>query len=115
MVMRSLHKNIKELVEGDGFQGAGTPLERLARTQALFLYQVIRLMDGDIILRSMGENDIPLLHDWIEDLCGLRENLGEQPHLAVTGIRSQPPKEWEVSGIDFMSKKAFTDRSFPFS
>uniref|UniRef100_A0A8H7K3W7 Zn(2)-C6 fungal-type domain-containing protein n=1 Tax=Bionectria ochroleuca TaxID=29856 RepID=A0A8H7K3W7_BIOOC len=95
MVMRSLHKNIKELVEGEGFQGAGTPLERLARTQALFLYQVIRLMDGDIILRSMGENDIPLLHDWIEDLCGLRENLGEQAHLAITGMRSQPPKEWE--------------------
>jgi hypothetical protein len=38
-----------------------TPIDSLAHTQALLLYQIIRLFDGDISARASGERIIPVL------------------------------------------------------
>lgn len=110
MVLRALHGSVKDVVDGEAgravHRGGGggaaaaasaTPTERLARTQALFLYQVIRLLDGDVALRAQGERDMALLGPWLGDLCRLRENLGDVARRGDGAAREQPPVEWEVS------------------
>jgi hypothetical protein len=97
MVMRVLHSSVRELVDAEAGRVIATPVEKLARTQALFLYQIICLLDGDVILRAQGERDIPLLQTWLADLCKVRENLGDLAQLGDSVMRKQPPGEWEVS------------------
>ncbi|GAB1318248.1 Transcription factor domain-containing protein [Madurella fahalii] len=95
MVMRAVYNNAKELVDVEASRVTATPLERLARAQALFLYQVIRLLDGDVALRAQGERDMPLLRMWLADLCRVRENLGDMARLGDREMRKQPPAEWK--------------------
>ncbi|KAK3693911.1 hypothetical protein B0T22DRAFT_55622 [Podospora appendiculata] len=94
MMLRGLQKNVAELLS-DSVRAATTPREKLARAQALFIYQVIRLFDGDVTLRAQGDQDIPLLQKWLLDLCRVRENLGDLP-LPEDGVKqAQRPKDWE--------------------
>ena len=97
MVMRALQSRVSELVDAEAGRVVARPVEKLACTQALFLYQIIRLLDGDVILRAQGERDIPLLQTWLGDLCRVRENLGDLAQLGNSVMRNQPPREWEVS------------------
>lgn len=102
MVMRAIHDGARELLldvgaDTDADNGIVKPMQKLARTQALFLYQVIRLLDGDVTLRAQGERDIQILRMWVGELCKLRENLGDMVQLGDGMIRKQPPIEWEVS------------------
>lgn len=98
MVVRALQSDIKGLVGCEGERRLTmTPTEKLARTQALFLYQIIRLLDGDIMLRAQGQRDMPLLNEWVGDLCKVRENLGNLAQLEHGVVRSAPPEDWEVS------------------
>ncbi len=96
IVMRAIHGSVRELADAEAGRITATPTEKLARTQALFLYQIIRLFDGDISLRAQGEKDIPLLQTWLGELCKIRENLGDLVQLRGGAAREQPPKEWEV-------------------
>lgn len=96
MVMRALHSSVRELVDAEAGRVLATPVEKLARAQALFLYQIVRLFDGDVALRAQGEKDIPLLQAWLGELCKVRDNLGDLAQLEDTTARKQPPKEWEV-------------------
>ncbi|KAK0704585.1 hypothetical protein B0H67DRAFT_557360 [Lasiosphaeris hirsuta] len=89
MVMRALHASAAELVDAEAGRSTATPVEKLARVHALFLYQVIRLFDGDIHLRAQGEKDLPLLRAWLDELCRVRDNLGD------AAGRGLPPREWE--------------------
>ncbi|KAK9366213.1 hypothetical protein V1509DRAFT_296927 [Lipomyces kononenkoae] len=43
-------------------------LEHIARVQALLVYQVIGLYDGDIRLRHLAERRIPVLKNWIQKM-----------------------------------------------
>jgi hypothetical protein len=43
-------------------------LEHLARVQALLIYQVICLYDGDIRLRHVAESHIPVLNSWTQQM-----------------------------------------------
>lgn len=43
-------------------------LEQFAKAQALLIYQLIGLHDGNIRLRYLAEKHIPILHDWIHRL-----------------------------------------------
>ncbi|RYP67545.1 hypothetical protein DL771_007195 [Monosporascus sp. 5C6A] len=95
IVMLTLHSSVKELVDAEAGRIIATPVEKLARTQALFLYQIIRLLDGDVMLRAQGERDIPLLQTWLGDLCRVRDNLGDLAQLGDSVMRKQPPIEWE--------------------
>ncbi|KAK3335611.1 hypothetical protein B0T19DRAFT_13617 [Cercophora scortea] len=95
MMLRGMQKNLAELLS-EPVKAATTPREKLARAQALFIYQVIRLFDGDVTLRAEGERDIPLLQKWLLDLCRVRENLGELALVVGDGVRqAQRPKDWE--------------------
>jgi hypothetical protein len=98
MVMRVLHSSVRELVDTEAGRVVATPAEKLARAQTLFLYQIIRLFDGDVILRAQGEKDMPLLQTWLGDLCRMRGHLGDLAEFENGVVRKQPPKiEWEVS------------------
>jgi hypothetical protein len=96
MMMRTLHGNVRELVDTEARRIVSTPTEKLARAQALFLYQIIRLFDGDVALRAQGEKDLPLLQTWLGELCKLRENLGDLAQLEHNAARKHPPAEWKV-------------------
>jgi len=43
-------------------------LEHIARVQALLVYQVLCLYDGDIRLRHIAESHIPVLNSWMEQM-----------------------------------------------
>ena len=47
-----------------------SPLEHLASVQALLLYQIIRLLDGDVRQRADAESDEAVLISWNEQLQG---------------------------------------------
>ncbi|SPN99085.1 uncharacterized protein DNG_02123 [Cephalotrichum gorgonifer] len=94
-VMQALYRNVRALIGTEAGRVIVTPAEKLACTQALFLYQVIRLFDGDVTLRAQGEHDIPLLRTWLGDLCRVRENLGDIAKLGGNAVKAQPPKEWK--------------------
>ncbi|KAG8164221.1 hypothetical protein KVR01_006139 [Diaporthe batatas] len=92
MVMRALYGNVRELLDSEIGRTTVTPTERLARTQALFIYQVIRLFDENITLRSQAEKDMPVLQGWLAELCKIRDNLG---NLETDTARHQNSVEWE--------------------
>lgn len=92
-VFRVLCQSLSELKQQQ--QLANTPLEKLARAQALFLYQIICLFDGDLTLRSNADRDMLLLQDWLDDLCKIRENLGMPECVNGLDIR-ETPRSWEV-------------------
>lgn len=104
MVMRALQRNVGDLVRTETVHVGATVAEKLARTQALFLYQVIRLFDGDVTLRAQGEADIPLLQIWLGELCRVRENLGDLADAQDSVARKEPPKKWEVSIMPFWQR-----------
>ncbi|KAI0400293.1 hypothetical protein F4802DRAFT_503901 [Xylaria palmicola] len=95
MVMRALSDGARELVDAAATGPPPTPAEKLARVQALLLYQVIRLFDGDVALRAQGERDTALLRTWLAELRHLRDNLGDLARLGHASVREQPPVEWE--------------------
>lgn len=94
VVMQALHCTVRDFINTEAARVVATPVEKLARTQVLFLYQIVRLLDGDVILRAQGERDIPLLQTWLDDLCKVRDNLGGLAQLEDSVIRQQ---EWQVS------------------
>lgn len=75
-----------------------TPQEKLARAQALFLFQIICVFDGDLTLRSNADRDMPLLQNWLDDLCKVRENVETSGDTNSTGLWKDPsaPRSWEV-------------------
>ncbi|KAI0186684.1 hypothetical protein EV127DRAFT_500382 [Xylaria flabelliformis] len=95
MVMRALSGNARELVDTEVCRVIPTPIEKLARSQALFLYQIIRLFDGDVTLRAQGEKDMVLFRTWLRELCHIRDNLGDLARLEYASVRDQSPVEWE--------------------
>lgn len=105
MVMRVLSQNIEELVSANTTASTVTPLERLARTQALLLYQIIRLLDGDVTLRAQGEKDISLLQTWLEELCKIRNNKSGHDASVARVDEVQQPEDWQASTRDLLQKE----------
>jgi hypothetical protein len=95
-VFRVLCQSLDELKEQ---RSANTPQEKLARVQALFLYQIICLFDGDLTLRSNADRDMAVLQDWVDELCKIRKNLKASGGTSSSGIAeySEPPRSWGVS------------------
>ncbi|KAH6693751.1 hypothetical protein F5X68DRAFT_46838 [Plectosphaerella plurivora] len=90
MVLRTIQTNAQSLIDKERSNFVIAPCQQLSRTQALFMYEVIRLFDGDVYLRAQGEKDLPLLQEWLQDLCNIRDNLGHS-----TGQPGQTPPEWK--------------------
>jgi hypothetical protein len=96
VVLRALEENIDD-VKSSAPATTLTPLEKLARAQALIVYQSIRMFDGDITLGQQAERDNTLLELWIDELRKIRDNLGDYVDKSNAEIRSKPPESWEVS------------------
>jgi hypothetical protein len=79
-----------------GTGAANTVYEKLANTQALWMYQVLRVFDGDIGLRSQAERDMTILEAWPLELEQYRDNLEEMCLLEEAEVRQRAPKSWEV-------------------
>lgn len=97
MVMKAISDSARELVDAETYRVVPTPVEKLARSQTLFLYLIIRLFDGDVTLRAQGEKDIGLLKTWLSELCRIRDNLGDLALLDSALVKDQSPAEWEVN------------------
>jgi hypothetical protein len=94
-VFRNLVENTTELLQGQ----ANNPHDKLARAQAMFLYQTIRVFDGDVTLRAQAEKDMPIFEGWLDDLVRIRDNLAEIAVLDDAAVRERPPKSWEVGVV----------------
>lgn len=88
--VRILYQSLEEL---KSLGLTNTPRLKLAQAQALFMYQIIGLFDGDVTLRSDTDRSMPLLQQWLNELCRMRENL-ETPQNTTDPHR---PRSWEVS------------------
>ncbi|KAM0247232.1 hypothetical protein ACHAQJ_009940 [Trichoderma viride] len=93
IVIQSLYGNVAQLIRTEIGRVSVTTAKKLARTQALFLYQIIRLFGGDVTLCAQGEKDIPLLQKWLGDLCKVRKNLGGLTESKNGAARGRSPKE----------------------
>ncbi|KAI0136664.1 hypothetical protein BJ170DRAFT_24302 [Xylariales sp. AK1849] len=94
MILRFLHENVTDLL-GSATGTNLTPQERLARVHALMMYQVIRMLDGDIFLATQADDNMALLDSWLVELCKVRDNLAEEARMEDTAIRDKPPESWE--------------------
>ncbi|TEA11189.1 Transcription factor gsfR2 [Colletotrichum sidae] len=75
---------------------AMTGHEKLARTQALWLLQTIRVFDGDVAMRAQAERDMGVLKRWLGELEVLRDNLDDVHLLDEAAVRRRAPRSWEV-------------------
>jgi hypothetical protein len=100
MVFRIMDKNVSDLLE-TAKKPHRTPQEDLARVQALLLYQTIRIFDGDIRQRAYAEAAMPILEEWTDHLCQLRDTPGSEmvPNGGSTVL--PVPKSWQVSNSSF--------------
>lgn len=67
VILRSIEAKVQDLLASPLPQ---TPRDGLAHTQALLLYQIIRLFDGDITARAAAERTIPSLEASAISLLG---------------------------------------------
>ncbi|KAG9234047.1 hypothetical protein BJ875DRAFT_377291 [Amylocarpus encephaloides] len=77
LVFNDLSSKARNLVARNGF--SMTTSDLLASTQALLLYQILRLFDGDIRLRAEAENAEPVMMAWAERLLGFSKQLPAIP------------------------------------
>lgn len=67
MVYRIVEERATELVALEGsqqHQSQFDPFDQMSRVQALLMYSIIRLFDGDIRQRHLAEKHLPVLHSW---------------------------------------------------
>ncbi|KAI8724989.1 Zn(2)-C6 fungal-type domain-containing protein [Fusarium sp. LHS14.1] len=74
---------------------ASTPLEKLARVQALVVLDSIRMFDGDITLRAASEREAPQSLAWLGALEELRAELEGKDDSISSYSREKPPPSWE--------------------
>ncbi|KAL2685139.1 hypothetical protein Neosp_006235 [[Neocosmospora] mangrovei] len=74
---------------------ASTPLEKLARVQALVVLDSIRMFDGDITLRAASEREAPQSLAWLGALEELRAELEGKDDSVSSYSREKPPPSWE--------------------
>jgi hypothetical protein len=100
MVMLALQDQVSHFLNTECNSAVLTPAHRLARTQVLFIYQIIRLLDGDVILRSRSEKDMSVLETWLDDLCDIRDNLDDVTEPSVFMHKEAP--HWHVSVLTWL-------------
>lgn len=84
VVLRMLEDRVRQLLldQPTKKDDALTPLEHLARVQALHIYQTIGLFNGGIRARHVAETQIPTLNDWMRamiDSAKTTASLGKEP------------------------------------
>lgn len=99
MVFGNLSRKVKELVYRR--RSEPTASELLASVQALLLYQIIRLFDGDIRLRAEAEMTETTLIQWAEKLNEQTEQLPLR-YEDSTSVATN----WETSWKDWVFKES---------
>ncbi|KAF5674068.1 c6 zinc finger [Fusarium heterosporum] len=74
---------------------ASTPMEKLARVQAMLLVDTIRMFDGDLALRAASERELPQFLAWIFSLREVEERLTMEDDPPTTTMKGPPPPSWE--------------------
>ena len=69
LVFGDISRKVRQL-KGGMQQSFLSPVDHLASVQALLLYQIIRLLDGDVRQRADAESDEAVLMSWNEQLQG---------------------------------------------
>ena len=69
LVFGDISRKVRQL-KGTMQQSILSPIDHLASVQALLLYQIIRLLDGDVRQRADAESDEAVLMSWNEQLQG---------------------------------------------
>jgi hypothetical protein len=81
--------------------GAEGILAQLARVQALFVYEFIRLFDGSVRLRASAEQQLPTLRRWVTEMWEAVKNYrGEDDFLGRRSLQwtaNEFEKEYEAS------------------
>ncbi|KAI1329123.1 hypothetical protein F5Y16DRAFT_366771 [Xylariaceae sp. FL0255] len=93
--LRVLHDNVIELKETASSTTNFMPKQKLARVHALMIYQLIRMLDGDVTLSSQADKDFALLESWTADLIKIRDNLDGLACMSQTELREHPTESWE--------------------
>lgn len=71
MVHRTIQSRSAQLMEDEEKHKTSSslnPFNHLARVQALLVYQIICLLDGDIRLRALAEERIPTMMAWLKQM-----------------------------------------------
>ena len=76
------------------------PLEHVARVQALLIYQIIGLYDGDIRLRHLSETYLPVLNKWMQEMA-----LHASQTTALGGYLSAQEKTIDSQGSAYDSQR----------
>lgn len=87
-VAREIHR--------EGEKAGLTPVEKIARVQALVILDSIRVFDGDVALRAASEREMPQFLTWMNQLKELTGEMegGVSPQAGMT--RERPPASWEA-------------------
>jgi hypothetical protein len=88
-------------------------LAHLSRAQALFVYQVIRLLDGDVRQRTLAEAHIATLYGWIWDVwqaaCAYQTSLLCCFGKPIRSSAGKGPGECSMSPTDLWSAWVLTE------
>ncbi|KAM5341335.1 hypothetical protein ACJ41O_014366 [Fusarium nematophilum] len=68
MINRLMEEKADKFVASQTTGVQGSTLDDIARVQALLIYCVIRLLNGDLRQRHLAEQHLPILHDWTRDM-----------------------------------------------
>ena len=77
-------------------ENAGTPVAKLARLHALLVMNTLRMLDGDIGLRSAAEKEFGVFVQWTTDLIEVRNELEQGIPKSHFIDKAHPPRSWEV-------------------
>lgn len=97
--------------------GATTPLEKLARCQALIVLESIRIFDGDLGMRYAAERELNILRTWTDELVGVLLDLSganSDDELPKCMGKEHLPPTWDVS-FDFSSRQELKGRVCVFA
>jgi hypothetical protein len=96
-ILQIAEERSSALTRGDSPTAGGAQgiLAHLARVQALFVYEFIRLFDGSVRLRASAEQQLPTLRQWVIRLWEVvKQYRGED------SLLSHRPPQWAAREFD---------------
>ncbi|KAH8698787.1 hypothetical protein BGW36DRAFT_376733 [Talaromyces proteolyticus] len=95
LIFRTISYKVKNLI--DNYTPVGmSAIQHLASIQALILYQIIRLFDGDIRQRADAERDDLTLRDWTKQLKHRTQRIDTVSRYIVSSTVAVTVDSWET-------------------
>ncbi|KAK9243138.1 hypothetical protein V1506DRAFT_545313 [Lipomyces tetrasporus] len=111
-IFQIIEDRAKQLLVEHGIHSAGSSLENIsmssvtldslehiARVQALLVYQVLGLYDGDIRLRHLAESNIPVLNSWMQQMVEHASQAVCLGGSVISSAHEQTPVGFSLSDI----------------